>query len=117
MIDLTVFADRLMQEMTETERKAREIAEKAEDEHGPHWGRVEAARLGILEGERRTLEALRDPDDMLFAAVASAISRNIRLEWRGHDDAIIHQHSVFDAADAALKAITDAFEKERSDGQ
>lgn len=78
-------------------------------------GTLDDYRRGIIEGKRMTLEALREPSDMLFAAVASAISRNIRLEWRGHDDAIIPQHSVFDAADAAFKAILDAFEKERSD--
>lgn len=73
--------------------------------------------LNIDAAIATVFEALREPSDALFAAVASAISRNIRLEWRGHDDAIIPQHSVFDAADAALKAILDASEKERSNGQ
>lgn len=32
------------------EQKAREIAERVEEEHGSYWGLPEAARLGIIEG-------------------------------------------------------------------
>ena len=32
------------------EQKARDIAERVEEEHGSYWGLPEAARLGIIEG-------------------------------------------------------------------
>ena len=38
------------------EQKAREIAERVEEEHGSYWGLPEAARLGIIEGRKEALE-------------------------------------------------------------
>ena len=38
------------------EQKAREIAERVEEEHGSYWGLPEAARLGIIEGRRQAFE-------------------------------------------------------------
>ena len=38
------------------EQKARETAERVEEEHGSYWGLPEAARLGIIEGRKEALE-------------------------------------------------------------
>ena len=42
------------------EQKAREIAERVEEEHGSYWGLPEAARLGIIEGVKMAIKALQD---------------------------------------------------------
>ena len=111
MIDLNEFADRLTKEMTKIERKARDIAEKAEEEHGLYWAAVESAKAGIIEGERRMLDRLREPTEAWVTTVAKEIAASDGVPEHAPPGHYLRNAKV------AFKAIADAFEKERGDGQ
>lgn len=52
-------------------QKAREIAERVEEEHGSYWGLPEAARLGIIEGLEMAEQAVSQA--LAFGAREAAV--------------------------------------------